>query len=361
VSSLADGRKARQAEELAEIRAALRNVAGPLTEQLLGEKPSSRKGDEWSWGRRGAMKVKVRGPKAGLWHDHSAGKGDDMLGMIQHIRGGSFPDAVAEARRYLGMPEPDFARPIAADERRRIEEKIHADADRRAAEAEEEALRQAETQERQAKRARRSWHVAQPAPDDHPYAVAKGLKPVGLRVDPGGNLLCPMRDMKGKVWGLQRIAPDGGTAWREAGWSGHGNKRFSRGARKDGTFMLIGRVFDDRPVAFAEGWATGRSVHVCTGLPVVVCWDVSNKASVMRLWRSGGPDRLLIDAADNDHAKERNAGAEMAARLAAEIGAIPVLPPFTAGEEGKDWNDYHRTKGAPAVWDVFNRTLTRQS
>lgn len=97
-----------QDDDLDELRDALRGSVEEVCLALLG-KPDQRTGGEWRWGNKGALSVAVRGPKRGLWNDHSGGitKGNgDMLGLIRRERGGSFPDVVRWARGFVGMAEP---------------------------------------------------------------------------------------------------------------------------------------------------------------------------------------------------------------------------------------------------------------
>jgi phage/plasmid primase-like uncharacterized protein len=87
------------------IRAALRARAGELGETLLGP-PNYRGRAELRWGRRGSLALAIAGPKAGLWHDHEAGTGGDVLGLIQRERRCGFAEAVRVARAFLGEPAP---------------------------------------------------------------------------------------------------------------------------------------------------------------------------------------------------------------------------------------------------------------
>lgn len=338
-------RKVQQARELDEIRAGLRASAEAVAERLLG-KPESRRGKDWRW--PGAVEVAMRGPERGSWYDFQAGQGGDLLALIERQQGGGFRNAVSWARSFLGMPEPNWAKPLSAEERAAMARTVAA----RVAEAERrreaEARAVAARHETVSRRATAVWAGSPPAPADHPYLVAKGVQPHGLRVDRRGRLRVPLMDETGKIWSLQHI-------------DGRGEKRFHRAARAGGTFFVLGDVDPATPVAFAEGFATAASVREATGLPVVVTFSVGNKAAVMRAWRERHPDQVLIDAADNDHAKpaqgKRNAGAEMAARLEAEIGAVPALPPFKEGEPGSDWNDFVRNRGLATGTAAFGIIL----
>jgi hypothetical protein len=56
--------------------------------------------------------------------------------------------------------------------------------------------------------ARQRWDQCPPATAEHGYLRAKGIDPCDARVD-GDSLVIPMRDITGKIWSLQEIAPDG--------------------------------------------------------------------------------------------------------------------------------------------------------
>ena len=80
--------------------------------------------------RSGSLHVEVNGPKQGLWHDHAESVGGDALALIQHVNGGTFPDAIGWAADWLGIdigrprPKHDAARAaeMAAErERKRFE------------------------------------------------------------------------------------------------------------------------------------------------------------------------------------------------------------------------------------------------
>jgi hypothetical protein len=99
--------------DLQEVRFGLAANADGLALSLLGE-PTSRTGAEWRWGRNGSFSMVMRGRKRGLWHDHEAGAGGDLLALIQRDRGGDFPAALDYARAFLRMPQAERPRPKAA-------------------------------------------------------------------------------------------------------------------------------------------------------------------------------------------------------------------------------------------------------
>lgn len=207
------------------------------------------------------------------------------------------------------------------------------------------AAREAERERREAavsRKAETAWRRARPA-EAHPYLAKKGVAAHGMRQDDRGNLLVPMQDAAGRLWGVQTIAPDGG-------------KLFMRDGRKTGTFAVLGEMRDERqPLVIAEGFATAATVREATGLPVVVAFDAGNLAPVAEAIRARDPARPLIFAADNDHHLPRrpiplpNAGLEKARVAAAEVDGLVMPPAFGDGDPGTDWNDFAKQHGLDAT------------
>ncbi|SDB71480.1 toprim domain-containing protein [Belnapia rosea] len=351
-SVAATDRALRQREELEQIQEGLRRSAGDLATRLLGT-AGKRAGNDVRFGDTGKLRVTVAGRMIGRWHNYSSGNHGDMLKLIREHQGLSFVGALDYARSYLGMPQPDYARPMSADERKSIAEQLQAKKKER---AEIEAAEQRRIEAgyvRVAGTAKRLWdsHADRPAPADHPYIAKKGIDPEGLRVTRNGTLLVPVHDATGALQTLQRIWPDGG-------------KRGLFGGRMRGGRLILGEVTPDKPVLFCEGVATGKSLQRSTGLPVVVCFSAGNLREVMREWRGQNPDQVLVTAGDNDHHKERltppkpNAGALTAERMRVELGAVPALPPFTERDPGTDWNDFEQSSGSAAVRQQIDGAIT---
>lgn len=345
-------RALRQREELEQIREGLRRSAGDLASRLIGT-PGRRAGNDLRFGDRGKLRVTVAGRMVGRWHDYGSGNHGDMLKLIREHQGLGFTGALDYARNYLGMPQPDYARPMSRDERTSIAERLQA-RERERAEVEAAEQRRIEAgYVRVARTAQRLWdtHADRPASADHPYIASKGIDPEGLRLTRNGTLLVPVRDAGGALQTLQRIWPDG-------------SKRGLFGGRMRGGRLILGEVAPDGPVLFCEGVATGKSLHRSTGLPVVVCFSAGNLREVMREWRRQNPDQVMVTAGDNDHHKERltppkaNVGALTAERMRVEIGAVPALPPFTERDPGTDWNDFEQSSGSAAVRRQIDGAIT---
>ncbi|TDH62368.1 hypothetical protein E2C06_12225 [Dankookia rubra] len=351
-SDAAADRALRQREELEQIQEGLRRSAGDLACRLIGT-TGRRAGNDLRFGDTGKLRVTVAGRMIGRWHDYGSGNHGDMLKLIREHQGLSFVAALDYARGYLGMPQPDYARPMSNDERKAIAEQLQAK-ERERAEIDAAEQRRIEAgYVRVAATAQQLWdnHADRPAPADHPYITKKGIDPEGLRVTQKGTLLVPVRDAGGALQTLQRIWPDG-------------SKRGLFGGRMRGGRLILGEVAPDQPVLFCEGVATGKSLQRSTGLPVVVCFSAGNLRGVMREWREQNPGQVMVTAGDNDHHKERldppkaNVGALTAERMRVEIGAVPALPPFTAPDPGTDWNDFEQSSGSAAVRRQIDGAIT---
>jgi putative DNA primase/helicase len=157
----------------------------------------------------------------------------------------------------------------------------------------------------------------------HPYLAAKRVNPFSSRVR-AGELLIPIQDRSGAVTSLQRIAADG-------------TKRFLYGGRIVGCFNLFGEP--SGITYLTEGWATGATIHLLTGRPVVVAFNAGNLLPVARSIREAYPKARLVTAADNDAWGTFNTGIEKAKALA-ELG-VPFIAPTFAPSDVKptDFND----------------------
>lgn len=155
----------------------------------------------------------------------------------------------------------------------------------RAAAKAAEAERQAEA-ETAANKAKRLWDTAREE-GASAYLDRKKVRAFGIRFGFNSRLMVPLRDMAGELQGVQWISPDG-------------DKIFGTGTRKEGRFHRIGEIDPAKPLAFAEGYATGASVHMATGWPVIVCFDAGNLDAVVPQWRKLYPELQLVIAADDD-------------------------------------------------------------
>ncbi|CAM2198444.1 DNA primase (plasmid) [Paraburkholderia kururiensis] len=209
----------------------------------------------------------------------------------------------------------------------------------------------------------------------HPYLDRKGVGAYGLRIahaskddlaellnarDPNvvkrsnaTYLVIPGRDVDDRLLTAQAIGPDG-------------IKMFVRDARKKGAFHPIGvrrtRDLAAAPaVLFAEGYATGASLHEATGLPVVVAFDAGNLVEVVRLVTPLlRPSQPRVVCGDNDQFFLDNALARIA-----ETGGSPDAHPASvrviAGVDGATREVQIRAAHADGRWHETARGKYRLS
>ena len=200
------------------------------------------------------------------------------------------------------------------------------------------ASRAAEVRKRQtdaAREANRQWDAAHQASDHHPYLERKSIDAKGLR-ERSGALLVPLRDSKGKIHNVQRIRADG-------------DKRFLRGGRVSGLYASIGAITNH--VLICEGWATGKTLHAHTGLPVAVAFSAGNLLAVAQTLRSKYPSVRITVCADNDAKPDgTNPGIQAATAAASSVSGFLAIPPRTG-----DFNDlYAARSGNFEIFEASN-------
>ncbi|MEJ5074411.1 LPD7 domain-containing protein [Enterobacter ludwigii] len=199
----------------------------------------------------------------------------------------------------------------------------------------------------------RQWSKMPPAPDTHAYLARKGVPAAeGVRLDKYDNLVIPLRNSAGELRTLQYIKPDG-------------TKNLKKNAEKTGNFFVVGgELSPQRPVLYAEGYATAASLHLATGMPVVMTVDAGNLVTVSRNLKERFPDNHHIILGEDDFTKtntrgeQDNKGAKKAQEAAAAINGIYIIPSFTESERAQafagtaafsDFNDVHVANGLDAV------------
>ncbi|MBT5663955.1 MAG: hypothetical protein HOJ06_01340 [Rhodospirillaceae bacterium] len=174
------------------------------------------------------------------------------------------------------------------------------------------------------------WAEAPPAPETHPYLVAKGVKPHDVRVS-RGNIVVPVMDGD-VITSLQFIAPEGG-------------KIFLPGGRVKGCSYVIGEPTG--VIYVTEGFATGATLHELTGDMVVVAYNAGNLLEATSNIKDRYPDAEIIVAGDDDHATPGNPGREKA-QATADVLRVRAIFPDVSGDD-TDFNDMAHTQGHEAV------------
>jgi putative DNA primase/helicase len=164
------------------------------------------------------------------------------------------------------------------------------------------------------------WREGRPVSEHHPYLLKKGIDSTGLR-ERFGLLLVPMRTDTGELVNLQTIRADG-------------QKRFLRGGLVTGAYACIGGTVGDH-LLICEGWATGKSLHAATGLPVACAMSAGNLRAVAESFRRRYPHIRLTIACDNDPKPDgTNPGVDAGRAAAAAVGGFVAIP-----EQPGDFND----------------------
>lgn len=167
-----------------------------------------------------------------------------------------------------------------------------------------------------------------------PYLQRKQVDAFGVRFDEDA-LAVPMRDADGKLWSLQTIKPDG-------------SKRFLYNGRKKGCFHTIGEI--GTKAIIAEGYSTGASAHLATGLPVAVAFDAGNLEPVIEALKTKYPVLEIIIAGDDDRWKTPNTGRAKAEAAAQKYGCNAVFPTFeNTSTKPTDFNDLQCLEGLEVV------------
>jgi putative DNA primase/helicase len=199
----------------------------------------------------------------------------------------------------------------------------------------------------------RQWTKMPPATETHAYLARKGVPAAdGVRLDKYDNLVIPLRNSDGELRTLQYIKPDG-------------TKNLKKGAEKTGNFFVVGGELSPQcPVLYAEGYATAASLHLATGMPVVMTVDAGNLVTVSRNLKKRYPDNHHIILGEDDFTKtnnrgeQDNKGAKKAQEAAAAINGIYIIPSFSESERAQafagtasfsDFNDIHVANGLNAV------------
>ncbi len=237
---------------------------------------------------------------------------------------GSFGNYKMDERRKVGMP----AGSLTEEDRKEYQ--------RRRKQAQEKARKEAEAAAKQCReRAQRIWPKL-PDSGASKYLDAKGVRAFGIRFSRGSvvvPLYKPVAVDGPALFGLELVS----LQWISA----DGEKTFLTGTPKEGSFHWLTAVPEaECPVVIVEGYATGASVHMATGLPVAVAFDSGNLVPVARALRQFLPNALICVAGDEDRETEqrigRNPGRLKAEEAARAVNGVWVVPDFAEAARGAD-------------------------
>lgn len=170
------------------------------------------------------------------------------------------------------------------------------------------------------------------------YLERKGLQGLFGARRSGDTLLIPMFNVEGDYRGLQTI-------------KGDGKKHFEWGSQKKAAFF---RIDGEGPVTYiCEGFATGATINMVSGSPVLVAFDKGNLVAVAEAYMAKHSDAELYVCGDDDRQKELegkpNAGRLAATKAAMVCRTAPIFPVFSIEGRGSDFNDLYIYEGEDAV------------
>ncbi|SAK67912.1 inner membrane protein [Caballeronia pedi] len=286
--------------------------------------------DQWSQGSPNYVAADVR----------------DTWRSIRPDAGITIATLFAIAKKY-GYNPRSKARTVvdpAEVERRRAE---------RDARTEQEAQKRAQARKHAASLASAVIERAQPARDDHPYLMRKGVSAVdSLREMDAARLqkLIGYRPQSGgaHLEGRVLIAPVrvGSAVTTIEMIDEQGRKSALANGEKSGGCWFASRALDQcKRVLIAEGVATALSAHLCTGDAAVAALSASNLTKVAQTMRAVYPDAGITVLADLGN------GQQKAVEAARSVGGAVALPTFgdKRGDDETDFNDMHTRFGSAAV------------
>jgi len=191
-----------------------------------------------------------------------------------------------------------------------------------------------------AKAAAALWSENGPAERTHPYLLAKGIQPHGIR-QAGDRLLLPVR-IRGELRSLQLIGPDLVPRLMAGGETARG-------------YLVIGTP--GAVVCLAVDFATTASVHEATGHAVAITFAADNLEAVARALRVRMPATTLAICADAG--PDGSAQPTEAAVAAEAVGGVVAVPDFGADrpEGATNFNDLFRLRGAAVVAAAIARVV----
>lgn len=226
--------------------------------------------------------------------------------------------------------------------------------DRKKAAAYEKAV-----QAKAAARAESMWRRLE-ADGESDYLARKGIPiPYGVRFTDKGAVCVPMMDPQGRIHGLQFILnaknPD---HKKRIGKIGRDKEFWPAGLAKKGHFHLIG--MPTTVCLVAEGYATGASLHLATGLPVAISFDAGNLQPVAEALKKRYHGANFLICADDDKFSTGNPGITAASNAALAVSGAWLAPRFEdedarqlkfeeSGAKISDFNDLHGIEGLHTV------------
>lgn len=197
-------------------------------------------------------------------------------------------------------------------------------------------------QEKTALRLEKEWNEAKKALNSHLYLKNKGINSAyDLKIDRFNNLLIPLKDIKGKLWSLQRISESGkkiiGVIKTKE------EKEIEYLARKKGCFYTQVSLEKQDEFLICEGFATAISLQEYLNKAVIMAIDAGNLINVIEALKLNYPFTPITLYADNDLKNTNNVGLNTAKAIKEKYEDIKVFYPNLDEREAKeglsDFND----------------------
>lgn len=157
--------------------------------------------------------------------------------------------------------------------------------------------------------------------------------------DTGRTIYIPIYDVDMDIRGLQRIYENG-------------DKRFITGQKNYGNFALVGTLETADLAYLCEGWATGATIHMATGKPVICAMSAGNLLPVARNVKKKWPNLNIIVCGDSD-----DVGKTKAQETADAIMGRAVFPDCKKG--GTDFNDLYLETSLDAVTAALSTPVNK--
>ena len=228
----------------------------------------------------------------------------------------------------------------------------------------EELRKQREAREKERADKTAQWcadrvKLLHPAPEDHPYLLAKRICPYSALLENGGEyagqnaLAIPLTDIDGNIRSIQYILPNG-------------DKRFEKNSKLEGVFWSIAldtlEGDEDDTILLGEGFATMAKVYELTGDPCVAGISCHFLKHIAEALRKKYPKARIVVMADNDKktelARGSNPGIVHAEQLVkAGLANSFIYPEFQNPEDDSDWDDFTIKYGDDKTADLLSEKI----
>jgi putative DNA primase/helicase len=193
----------------------------------------------------------------------------------------------------------------------------------------ERSIKKCLEQNQTAQTAQKIWETALPANGNHPYLLKKSIPPLYIK-QIGSDLVIGLSDESGEIVNIQYI-------------NSNGRKLFLKGGRVSGCYALTGRLQAIGKLYVCEGWATGITLHLETGVPIACAMNCHNLRDAGNSLRQQYPNLEIVIAGDDDRLTNGNPGRTAAISAALALGSRVRFPNWPEGSDEKltDFNDLH--------------------